>query len=166
MSKKEKQQQEQEEFTPRHCTIMTERYLMNVVYYSKDWQSVTVYERKGEMAKYHSHGTYSIDINDELKPYLFYIENEDIEEKMLQITSFIYYINSVVYDAIRWMEFWKEVDIEDEDKEVAELLNHFYETGEVDSERKASVVEKLQNVEEDEEVTAKVTEVIKQMIAD
>ena len=84
-----------------------------------------------------------IDINDELKPYLFYIENEDIEEKMLQITSFIYYINSVVYDAIRWMEFWKEVDIEDEDKEVAELINHFYETGEVDSERKASVVEKL-----------------------
>lgn len=168
MAEKERKQQ-QEKFAPKYCKIMTERYLITVIYYSKAWQSVTVYERDGETVEYKFHATFSIDINTELEPYSFYVKSKNIEDGILQITSFTYYIYNTVYDAIKWLELWKEVDMEEEDKEVAKLFNQFYETGEMDSELKESVVKKVKNqIEEDEdnERYERVKKALMQLIAD
>lgn len=166
MAMKEKQQ---EGFIPKYCEITTERYLISVFYYSKEWQSVTVYEKDGEVAKHKFHGTFAININEELKPYSFYTNNKKTENGILKVTSFSYYVYRTVYDTMRWLEFWKEAEMDEEDKEIAEVLNQIYTAGEVDSELKESVVKKMeeQNEEdEDRERYERVAEAFRQLIAD
>lgn len=118
MATKEKRQ---EEFAPKECKIITERYIITVFYYGKKSQSVTVYKKDGEVAKYKFHCTYSIDINEELEPYSFYTNNEETENGILEITSFLHYITSIVYDAIKWLECWKEVEMNEEQETVSRI---------------------------------------------
>lgn len=83
---------------------------------------MTVYEIDGKTtARYKFHSTLAIDIDRELKPYSFYTDNEEIDDGILEITSFAYYIISIVYDAMRWMECWKEVKMDEEQAIVARV---------------------------------------------
>ncbi|MCI8654872.1 MAG: hypothetical protein HFJ48_03235 [Clostridia bacterium] len=132
MAEKERQRK-QDDFATKHCTITTERYLITVFYYSNDWQSVRLYEKQGGKAKHRFHGTFAINPNEELEPYSFYIDNKDTEDGILGVTTLADYVYRIVHDTMRWLEFWPEAEMEDEDKDVAKFLNQAHSTGKVGS---------------------------------
>ncbi len=127
MAQKEKQQTNQlgqEEFVTRSCYIITKEHLVLVTFYSKNYQSATVYKMEDGKRNYQHHLTFSIDVNKEKKGCLTNCkEYEEWPEDLLKEMVFIEYIYSVVYDTMKWMEFWKEDHLDEEEREIAEFWN-------------------------------------------
>lgn len=114
MANEEKQQAQefQKTFAPaKKCKIITERYLITVFYYSNRWQSVTVYEKHGKKYINIFHGTFCIDVNKNKKELFSYNCNyEELPKELLEDMVFMKNIYDIVYDTMRWLECWKEVE--------------------------------------------------------